>query len=671
MCGISGYFSKTASLNCESVIRMNNLISHRGPDDEGFYVFSSSEKKSYVYSGYDTPSNVLNSSYSYISRKKIEDHNFSKFSLILGHRRLSIVDVSPAGHQPMCSDDQKIWIVYNGEVYNYIELRDELIGLGHKFNTQSDTEVIIHAYKAWGVGCLSRFNGMFSFVIFDEKNQKLFIARDRFGVKPMYYWCSNEGIAFASEIKQFTALPGWKSQVNMQRAYDFLCWSIMDHTDETLFKDVYQLRGGQYSFVSLEQISQLTKGDKLPIVNWYTLNSNSFSGDFNNASEKFKELFIDSINLRLRADVFVGSCLSGGLDSSSIVCAVNKVFKDRNIKDLQKTFSACSDYKKVDESHYIDFVVDNTQTQSFKCTPDVNKVFELNEKIVWHQDEPFGSSSIYAQWNVFEIAAEQNVKVMLDGQGADEQLAGYDGYMFARLAYLLKRIKFKKFCYEFYLTRKYRGYSIFMLFAAVLSYLLPNFLRQVGRSLLGKSSNKPSWINFDKLKVIARDPMYSMGAIGDSIKDISFSQLTRTNLQMLLHWEDRDSMAHSIESRLPFLDYRLVEFVTGLPDEYKISDGITKKILRHSMLGILPEQVRMRMDKIGFATAEEQWLKSEATSKFRLELQKAIDRSSGIINPVVLQIFEDMVAGKRQFNYSIWRIISFSTWLEKFNVQIE
>jgi asparagine synthase (glutamine-hydrolysing) len=265
----------------------------------------------------------------------------------LGHRRLSILDISPYGHQPLCDSSSRYWIVFNGEVYNYKEIRDELEALGHLFVSGTDTEVILNAYKQWGKDCLNHFNGMWAFIIFDTKNGNLFVSRDRFGVKPLYYWYSPEGfLAFASEIKEFTVLPGWKAKLNGSRAYDFLVSEagLANHTSETLFQDVYQLRGGEAVEVQVSTLST-----KLPIYRWYDLKINKFDITFEEAEKEFLELFQDAIRIRLRSDVPVGSCLSGGLDSSSIVCIVNDILKEEKLEEIQQTFSVCSDVEVFDE----------------------------------------------------------------------------------------------------------------------------------------------------------------------------------------------------------------------------------------------------------------------------------------------------------------------------------
>lgn len=673
MCGISGFISRLPQ-PAALIGRMTNSIRHRGPDDEGFMLVEKSGCAPLVLGGSDTPADAFQASLVYAPTAKLSQYAEVPVMLALGHRRLSIVDLSPSGHQPMCTADQRYWIVYNGEVYNHLELRLELEQLGISFVSNSDTEVILQAYNVWGGACLSRFNGMFAFLIYDSAQNVLFAARDRFGVKPLYYQISEAGIGFASEIKQFTVLSGWGARMNGQRVYDFLNWGITDHTDETLFKGVFQLRGGQALELRLDDYfsgrNSLDSGARLPVVTWYQLKPQTFRGTQSEAAEQFRVKLIDAVKLRLRADVPVGSCLSGGLDSSSIVCIANQLLHDQDAHLLQKTFSACADVAKFDERKWIDIVVNATGVEAHYVYPALNGLFADVADITWHQDEPFGSTSIYAQWNVFRLAADNRVKVMLDGQGADEQLAGYHGYFGPHLATLFKSLRWATLIREVKAMRRLHGYGYATAAAYLASASLPEPIKNALRRATGRVSRSPAWLNMNALGCIAENPLLHIGAAGaDTVQALSIAQLTASNLQMLLHWEDRDSMAHSIESRVPFLDYRLVEFVLGLPDEYKLSCGVTKRVLRAGMSGILPDAIRDRMDKIGFATPEEIWLREIAPDLFRERLQMVLTESNGILNTEACQqILEDMISGTSKFNYLPWRLISFGEWVRRFEV---
>lgn len=671
MCGIAGIISPTGK-PARLMAAMADIIRHRGPDDEGFLLFNEAESDAVVCGGADTAKATWNSGSRHAPTIDIRACAGTAFRYALGHRRLSIVDLSPLGHQPMCSADQRYWIVFNGEIYNHIELREELENLGHRFFSHSDTEVILASYSEWGPACQARFNGMWAFAILDTVEQTLFLSRDRFGVKPLYYWLSSDGsINFASEIKQFSVLPGWQARLNRQRTYDFLAFGLSDHTDETMFAGVYQLPPGHFVSISYAQyaLSKLPPGSRLPVMRWYSLSAGVFSGSFEEACTEFRKHFENSIALRLRADVDIGSCLSGGLDSSSIVCVMNRQLAQKNAAKFQKTFSACAEVEEFNERKWIDIVVDATGVDAHFVYPSLSCLFAESPSITWHQDEPFGSTSIYAQWCVFRLASENGVKVMLDGQGSDEQLAGYHGYFGPRLATLLRQSRYIELTRELSAMRRLHGYGLSVAAKHLATYIFSDSLIQALRRL-GKYTNAtPEWIDLTRLDVTPKNPFLASGARRGSIRALSESQLTASNLQMLLHWEDRDSMAHSIESRVPFLDYRLVEFVLGLPDDFKLSLGVTKRVLRGAMDGCLPEPIRQRIDKLGFATPEEVWLRQDAPDLFRARINEAISLSAGMLRgPDTRRILEEMISGKRQFSFLPWRIISFGEWIKAFSV---
>lgn len=625
------------------LLRMNALVNHRGPDGSAYVSFSPA------------------------GRHWIRD-DFGG-SIGLGHTRLSIIDLSRSGQQPMAGPENCHWLIFNGEIYNHIELRQELQKLGHVFLSSSDSEVLLHAFIQWGKLCLEKLNGIFAFVIFDKREGKVFVARDRFGVKPLYYWHGPDGIfAIASEIKQFTVLPGWTAAMNGSRAYDFLNWNLTDHTAETMFSGVMQLRGGQMFDSTVEH---LRNGEARP-QSWYTLKPNadlSGLGD-RDATQKFLELFMDSTRLQLRADVPVGSCLSGGLDSSSIVCISRKILELSGSPIRQHTFSARSAISAYDEGAYIRQVVDRTGVHSHEVIPDLESLFRLLPNITWHQDEPFGSTSIYAQWHVFSLARKHGIKVMLDGQGADEILAGYHGFFGPRLASLLREGRWAALWHEMRMLRQHHGYSLSFGVSRIADVLMPPGIRQ----LLRKASGKPAggnnaWLDLHRLGCAGIDPFDVLGARQRSVNALSLSQIVSTNLPMLLHSEDRNSMAHGVEARVPFLDHRLVEFSLGLAEDKKISEGVTKRILRNAMVDVLPEPVRTRMDKLGFVTPEEVWVRETAPALFRKKLGEAVEISNGIFKPTVITHFDEMLARKRPFSHQWWRVISFGSWLDKFSVE--
>ncbi|MGZ3690504.1 MAG: asparagine synthase (glutamine-hydrolyzing) [Pseudobdellovibrio sp.] len=619
MCGIAAIIGPNIQ-NRENIKKMIDSAIHRGPDGEGF---------------------------------------FHEDFISLGHRRLAIIDLEASSNQPM--QYKHLWIVYNGEVFNYIELRSELIQLGHKFKTQSDTEVILAAYLEWGKSSLDRLNGMFSFVIYNTESKSLFAARDRFGIKPFYYWQNNSQIFIASEIKQFSTLPAWKAQLNWQMAFDFLNHSLLDHTENTLFKNVFQLRPGHYFEIDLTQTAPEARPQQ-----WYNLSSHKNNPQKKSSPQDFLNLLKDSIKLRQRSDVSVGSCLSGGLDSSGIVCLLNENLKYSGAQEKQKTFSACSDVSQFDEKKFIDVVVEKTGVDAHYTYPSPEDLFKVLEKLTWHQDEPFGSTSIFAQWCVFELAAKNQVKVMLDGQGADEEMGGYHSFFGIYWSQLFKNFKWLTLFKELKAAHRKHSYSYLSIVKMIAVVLTPPFLVPLFKKLDGRNTH--SYFHFPaNLRQTSPHRILNSKA---SMQEHSLSLVTSTNLQMLLHWEDRNSMAHSIEARVPFLDYRIVEFCLNLSDEQKIKEATTKVILREALAGSLPERIKNRQDKLGFVTPEVIWMKQRLPQQFRKALEDAVSLSHGLIDRKILEDYDLTVQGKKTYDNAIWRAISFGVWVRVFGVEL-
>jgi asparagine synthase (glutamine-hydrolysing) len=632
---------------------MTRAVRHRGPDGEGFAFYQPNANRVVSVLTDESPRGTRG-----------EREVPAGCTFALGHRRLSIVDLSVAGHQPMADATAAVWITFNGEIYNYPELRAELVAAGHVFHSGTDTEVILAAWREWGKNCLSRFNGMFAFVLFDQRTQEVFVARDRFGVKPVYLWrTAGGGLALASEIKQFTFHPHWKARLNGQRAYDFLNWGLSDHTRETMFADVEQLRGGEFILAPLSALSTA------PAQRWYDLRGEPFTGDFVAASARFRELLDDSVRLRLRSDVPVGSCLSGGLDSSSIVCTMRAQLGEQ-AAGKQNTFSAYSDVARFDERSFIEEVVRNTGATPHHLTPDPRALLKELDALTWHQDEPFGSTSIYAQWCVCRLARENGVIVMLDGQGADEALGGYHGYFGKRIAGLLRRGRWARAWQEARAVRHLHGQSWNLQTRLMANELLPSGVADRLRRWVGRTTRAPEFIDLDRLHATATSPFVHASDSRNPVRSFSEAQLTSLNLPMLLHWEDRDSMAHSVEARLPFLDYRLVEFCLGLPEDFKLSDGWTKRVLREGMRGRLPERVRERRDKLGFATAEEVWMRGPQREEFLQLVAAAVATAGGLLTPAAQEKAARMLGSAEPFSFLTWRFISFGKWLQRFDVEI-
>jgi asparagine synthase (glutamine-hydrolysing) len=613
-----------------------DAVAHRGPDGEGWREFDSAAGP-----------------------------------VALGHRRLSIIDLSEAALQPMAYAEDRYWIVYNGEIYNYLELRDELAGRGHRFTTRSDTEVLLAAYAEWGEAALDRLVGMFAFVLWDARLQVAFAARDRFGIKPLYWFATRRGIALASEIKQFVGLDGFVARLNIPRAYDFLSAGIMEHTDETLFDGVHQLRGGEC--VRLD--SRHWRGEPLPVRRWYRiLEPGTIDIGEREAATRFRSLLTDAVRLHLRSDVAVGSCLSGGLDSSSIVCLMARELEAEGNGAKVNSVSACYEIENVDERPFIERVVGHTGCVPHWCYPRPEDAFALAERITWHQDEPYGSTSIFAQWCVFEAAHDAGLKVMLDGQGADEQLAGYHSCFHIYSETLIRRRRWAGLSRAMLQRRMWHGTS---LADQLRTFIVPLFNPRIARLLARDRQVLPpaNWLEGGGLHgEFGRSPYdTARESIGLSpvtgVGDMCVLMTQSMNLNMLLHWEDRNSMAHGIEARVPFLDHRLVEFSIGLGDRHKLVGGDTKRVLRSAMRGILPETVRKRRDKLGFTTPEEAWFRGPLREAVHAGVGETLVRYPGLFDPkVVWTLVAEMLDGRRNIDFSLWRIINLGIWGRLFAV---
>jgi asparagine synthase (glutamine-hydrolysing) len=631
MCGIAMI---AAPHGCEaSAIRaMTDLARHRGPDDEGYALIGAPGAAPEIVGGPATPPEAYRSSAPCAPRGPWQ-HDDRRVVAAFGHRRLSIIDVSVLGHQPMSTPDRRYWILYNGEIYNYRELASELAALGYQFTSHCDTEVILAAYAQWGIASLQRLNGMFAFVIYDARTGDVFLARDRFGIKPLYYRFDEDGaFAAASEIKQLTASPGWRPTLNVARASQFLDTGLTDDGDETMFVGVYHVPPGKFCRAPITQLRPDVAG-RLRTERWYELRPAPFTGSFEAASTRCRELLTGSVQLMLGADVPLGSCLSGGIDSSSIVCLANRTLGAAGVSGSQHTFTAASDDPVIDERGWVADVVKVTGVTPHFITPREDGLESELAAMAWHHDEPVTSTSLFAQWKVFELAAEHRVKVVLDGQGADEAFAGYHSFFGPHLAALVRSIRLRTAIGEFRALRRAHGFT--------------------ARTAAG---------------AIARAALPTTPASAVSVSAMSYAQLVRTNLQMLLRFEDRNSMAHSVEARVPYLDHRLVEFALGLPDDYKLFGGVTKRVLREAMTGILPERIRTRVDKIGFATSEARWLSGQRAPWFRARIAEAVEESNGVVSALLLSRFDAMVAGTRPYDRRAWRAISFGQWLRTFAV---
>ena len=588
---------------------MMSTIKHRGPDDEGTF---------------------------------IED------GISLGFLRLSILDLSEAGHQPMFSADKRYVLVFNGEIFNYIELRKELAGKGHQFRTQTDTEVLLAAYVEWGTEMLHRLNGMWAFAIYDRMEKTLFCSRDRYGVKPFYYCVDGGRILFASETPAILAALGRKPTPDRQVLFNFLLFNRTDQTDRTFFTEIKRLDHGHFFKIKTD------RPDQVKPQKWYDLQK-ELKEPFKNPQE-FREMFSSSVGLRLRSDVPVGVCLSGGLDSSSIVSVL---LNDYGKKDLH-TFSAI--YGKGnfgDESEFINLYNGTLKNQHF-IQPDEHSLMADIEAFVFAHGEPVPSTSPYAQFKVMELA-KRHVTVTLDGQGADEALAGYHYFFGFYFKDLLKKGKLGTLATEMthYLTK----HQDLMGLKSLLFFMLPASMRKRVKAFeKGYLDTDFYGTHASQTNIIAGD-LYGSTSLQDALLNHF-----KYKLEHLLKWEDSNSMWFSIEARVPFLDYRLVERTLSLPDELIINKGMTKHILREAMKGTLPEKIRMRRDKVGFGTPQDEWFRTPLFKKYILDLIHSDSFASRNLLNIkdVKSIYQKHL--NRQGNYAneIWKWIHLENWFRHF-----
>jgi asparagine synthase (glutamine-hydrolysing) len=603
MCGICGiYYFKKESLNPGVIENMMAAMKHRGPDDSG------------------------------IIKNGICD---------LGFVRLSIIDLTRSANQPMTDLTGRYTLVFNGEIYNYIEIRKLLEKDGIKFRTNSDSEVLLYSYIKWGAGALAHFNGMFAFAVYDNITNKLFLARDRYGIKPLYYYYNGVYLVFCSELPPIIDnIPGVKHK-NNEAIYNYIVFNRTDYDENTFFKGVKRLQHGHYAEIS----------HGINITKWYNLKERVANY---NQHETFTDLFKSSINYRLRSDVPVGLCLSGGLDSSAIASVLLKFFGKKDLKTFSAVFGDNFDR---DEKEYIS-EYGKYFSNMFYTTPSARTLFDDKEKFAEAHGEPVPSTSPYAQFKVMELACG-NVKVTLDGQGADEQLAGYHYFFGNYYKELIFNFRILKLLKEIYYYKKLHKSNYALKTFAY--FLLPPNQRTNLRS------RKLSYLQHDFDETYRKDNFISAKLYeSDSLMESLYNHF-EYKLEHLLKWEDRNSMYFSIEARLPFLDYRIVEYCLSRESDDIIKNGETKYLLRKEMSGVLPEKIRNRQSKIGFDTPESEWFRENIFYDYVNDL---------LINSNILPMYIDTEKAKRlhglhkngsiDISKEIWKWINLELWFNRF-----
>ncbi len=601
MCGITGCFGL---YNKQLIEDMSDAIKHRGPDEEGYYLDDI---------------------------KKI----------MLSHRRLSIIDLSEKGHQPMLYKGKII--IYNGEVYNFNELRTSLIDKGYTFNSNTDTEVILKSYDYWGEKCLEKFNGMFSLAVWDKETDELFCARDRFGIKPFYYYYNSEEeiLVFSSEIKSILKYDGVIWEPNDEVIYNYLQFGLVDYSEKTFFKNIIKLSPGHFLRIS--------KNKEIEIKKYWDIKDviNTNNKDRVNCYTNFKNLLDESVKLNLMSDVKLGTALSGGLDSTSIAALINNNLDN---SEHQESISYKSSYLEFDESKYIDEFIKYKNINNAQIVKTGGEFWNDIRKLVYYQEEPFISTGMYAGFSVMEMANRLGIKVMLNGQGADEILGGYRKYKIFYIREMLKKGKFLKAVQCLWSVRYQTGKS----------YNRKDDLEKILNLFRKKSNNYIlNYINEE----FSDGREYPLNKRKTFI-EMLISDIKEGSLPALLRYEDKNSMAWSVEARVPFLDNKLVEYSINLPVEYKMSGQWSKWILRNSMHEDLPISIVFRKDKMGFATEQKIWLEENKDNIFEL-FNDGKTRSGKYINLTKLNEDLDILLDSKS-GFNIWRIINLELWLREF-----
>jgi asparagine synthase (glutamine-hydrolysing) len=632
MCGIAGIVAPRG-FDPRSLVEMTQSISYRGPDGFGF-----------AYSREGSPLDLE------VHHNTEQAPSYPRPVVGLGNRRLAILDVSSAGNQPMQIDDGAYTITFNGEIYNYREVREELENAGHSFRTHTDTEVILHAYQQWGQECLSRFNGMWAFALWDRARRVLFCSRDRLGVKPFYYALHRGAFVFASEIKQLLAATAMPRSANPSTVLHFLEWGLADHSSATFFEGIEQLPGGHC--LHLEPHEPLR-----PRIHryWDLPTEPQIAIGDQDAIEEFRNLFESAVQLRLRSDVPVGVSLSGGLDSSSVVCTAKHLAPETTFQ----TFSASFEDADIDEREYVAAVVQEIRGDGHSAFPQGSGFWTKLRSLIYHHDEPVGSPGAYAQWCVMSEARAHGVPVLLGGQGGDETLCGYQKYQFFYWWHLLRHAD-PQFLRETFLWMT-QGTSSSWNLAAIARYM-PGLFR-APFSLCER-------LGTAELQRRSQEERPRLGS-GSSLAERQKTDLTYSSIPALLHHEDRASMAHSVESRLPFLDYRLVEFLLRCRPSLKLRNGRSKWLLREALAPVLPQKIRQRRTKLGFNTPETKWMRLGLQNGYRGMWDTPDLRMQRFINPAGFRKeCEALLANSRGALDAgvLFRAISLETWAHVYAV---
>lgn len=637
MCGICGIISFQNNIKTDELLKMTRVLRHRGPDDEGFFLTSIKKNNAQSFHHDETIEIIKNK----IPRLE----NDINADIGFGFRRLSILDLSENGHQPMQFEEAGLTIVFNGEIYNYIELREELNVEGYTFNSNTDTEVILKSYHKWGEDCVHKFNGMWAFAIWDSKNKKLFCSRDRFGIKPFYYHYSRQKqFLFASEIKSILQII--KSETDRQTLFDSFANGYSDHSERTFFEAVKQLRGGH---------NLIFQNGNLSIYRYYKIKCQPSGDSFETAKEKLRELLFDAVKIRLRSDVPLGYALSGGIDSSSIVGIASKINSGSN-----NTFSMIYPGNSVDESFFINKVIEKTGVNHHFVSPTPEDLLNDLDKFIWHQEEPFFGTSYFGEFKLRELIRKKNVTVSLEGQGADEIITGYTSLLLPYFFDLISNLRIKNFIEEYRFFKNYVG----ELARIIKSYIQRSRKEDNSRNVF----KKYPYLNNDYFAETKDTPDFDTLNSGSYLNDKLYEMLFYTSIPQQLVRADKNAMAFSVECRFPFLDYRLVEYAMSLPYHYKTKNGLTKYILREAMKELLPQEVYNRKDKIGFAIPNNSFNSAEIKEYFHELISTTNNERYQFINKRLLKGKYFSKQDNSTLDWKFWKVVSVILWVDKFNL---
>jgi asparagine synthase (glutamine-hydrolysing) len=632
MCGITGFINFRKDVPLGRYYENHLKLRHRGKDDEGFFALGNDFNAH--FRGDDSTDE-------FSDLKHISQVDSAR--VVLGHRRLAILDLSSHGHQPMADHSGRYVMVYNGEIYNYRELRSELEALGNIFSSSSDSEVLLTAYSQWGIDCFRRLNGMWAVAIYDKGNRTLVLSRDRYGIKPLYYTKVGETLYFGSEVKFL--LPFLPTvRMNEQRAKEYLVESLVDHHKETMFEGVCQLLPAQYL-----KISEAGQSEN----SYWHLPHETRSVSLEDAAEELLNLLTSAVDLRLRSDVPVGSLLSGGLDSTTIVCLVKQLLDNKNATNPFECFSAVFHEEEFSEKHYIEATVKQVEMPIHWVYPDPLKLKETFSDLLYHQEFPVRTLSVYSQWELMKKVASTDIKVLLNGQGSDEIFGGYSHHLAALAAEKIRMGRLVMAIKQAGHIVRDRGYGNLHT-ALMVAYELLKPLLPKGNLPRRPISCLNEWYGSDKTWERRKN----------RLSDRLSHDLGCSALPEYLRYEDRNSMAFTLESRLPFLDYRLVEWAFKLPDSIKIDDGISKRVLRWAVDDMIPASILERRDKVGFFAPMALWQRGV----LRNDILQALD--SDDINGRLPFLSSDVVR-KQFFSFSegdnnnwalSWRISCMIWW---------